>query len=116
MTARRRLGLGMPMRLNGIESVMKAELARLQSGEWRSKDALQASLDAAVHHFGASMRGYVIETTSLDAFEIPEELVRRKDLYFEIGVGHYRAPGAAWGQMVILVVFAETGAPVTREI
>ena len=116
MTARRRLGLGMPLRLNGIEGVMKAELARLQGGEWGSKDALQASLDAAVHHFGASMRGYVIETTSLDAFEIPEELVRRKDLYFEIGVGHYRAPGAAWGQMVILVVFADTGAPVTREI
>jgi len=116
MTARRRLGLGMPLRLNGIESVMKAELARLQGGQGRSQDALQASLDAAVHHFGASMRGYVIETTSLDAFEIPEELVRRKDLYFEIGVGHYRAPGAAWGQMVILVVFADTGAPVTREI
>jgi hypothetical protein len=116
MTARRRLGLGMPLRLNGIESVMKAELARMQGGERRSQDALQASLEAAVHHFGASMRGYVIETTSLDAFEIPEELVRRKNLYFEIGVGHYRAPGAAWGQMVILVVFADTGAPVTREI
>ncbi len=116
MTARRRLGLGMPLRLNGIDGVMKAELARLQSGQWRSQDALQASLDAAVRHFGASMRGYVIETTSLDAFEIPEELVRRKDLYFEIGVGHYRAPGAAWGQMVILVVFADTGAPITREI
>jgi len=106
----------MPLRLNGMERVMQIELARIQNGQWGSQDALQASLDQAVHRFGASMRGYVIETTSLDAFEIPEDLVRRKNLYFEIGVGHYRAPGAAWGQMVILVVFADTGAPITHEI
>jgi hypothetical protein len=116
LTARQRQGLGMPFRLEGMQHVMQTEFARIQNGQWQSRQALQAALDQAVHRFGASMRGYVIETTSLDAFEIPEELVRRKNLYFEIGVGHYRAPGAAWGQMVILVVFADTGGPITREI
>jgi hypothetical protein len=116
LIARQRLGLGMPFRLEGMQHVMQTEFARIQSGQWQSRQALQAALDQAVHRFGSSMRGYVIETTSLDAFEIPEDLVRRKNLYFEIGVGHYRAPGAAWGQMVILVVFADTGAPITREI
>ncbi len=115
MTARKRMGLGMPFRLDGMQQVMKAEFARIQSGQWQTRQALQAALDQAVHRFGASMRGYVVETTSLDAFEIPEDLVKRKELYFEIGVGHYRAPGAAWGQMVILVVFAADG-PVTHEV
>ena len=116
LTARKPLGLGMPMRLADMQEQMKTNLARLQAGEWQSKDALQASLDAAVRRFGASMRGYVIEATSLDAFQIPEELVRHRNLYFEIGVGHYRAPGAAWGQLVILVIFAEMDRPPTQEI
>jgi hypothetical protein len=115
LAARKPLGLGMPMRLADMQEEMQSNLARLQTGEWQSKDALNASLDAAVRRFGAGMRGYVIETTSLDAFQIPEELVHRRDLYFEIGVSHYRAPGAAWGQLVILVIFAETNMTPVQE-
>lgn len=116
LAARKPLGLGMPMRLADMQDEMKADLARLQTGQWQSRDALNASLEAAVRRFGASMRGYVIETTSLDGFHIPEEVVRHQNLYFEIGVGHYRAPGAAWGQLVILVIFAEMDRPPTQEI
>ena len=107
LAARKRLGLGMPSRLGGMDRVLRLELDRIKSGLRGSSQALQAVLDQGVSRFGAGMRGYVVETTSLDAFEIPEDVIRRPNLYFEIGVGHYRAPGAAWGQLVILVVFAD---------
>ena len=107
LTARRRLGLGMPSRLGGMDRVLQAELTRVKSGLRGSAQALQAALDQGVHRFGAGMRGYVIETTSLESFEIPEDVVKRPNLYFEIGIGHYRAPGAAWGQMIILVIYAD---------
>lgn len=107
LTARRRLGLGMPSRLGGMDRVINLELARVKAGLDGSAQALQATLNQGVSKFGAGMRGYVIETTSLDAFEIPEAVVRRPNLFFEFGVAHYRAPGAAWGQLVILVIFAD---------
>lgn len=116
LSARRRLGLGMPSRLGGMDQVLRRELERVKSGLRPSSQALQAALDQGVSRFGAGMRGYVIETTSLDALEIPEEIVRRPDLFFEIGVGHYRAPGAAWGQLVILVIYADPENRSGREI
>jgi hypothetical protein len=116
LSARRRLGLGMPSRLGGMDGVLRLELERVKSGLRGSSQALQAALDQGVTRFGAGMRGYVIETTSLDALEIPEEIVRRADLFFEIGVGHYRAPGAAWGQLVILVIYAAPENQSGREI
>jgi len=116
LAARHRLGLGMPSRLGGMDKVLRLELERVKSGLRASSQALQAALDQGVSRFGAGMRGYVIETTSLDALEIPEEIVRRPDLYFEIGVGHYRAPGAAWGQLVILVIYADPDGRSGREI
>jgi hypothetical protein len=59
--------------------------------------------------FSGGMRGYVIETTSLDGLEIPDEVIRKPSLRLEIGVTHHRPPGAAWAQLVIVVVFAESG-------
>jgi hypothetical protein len=116
LAARTRLGLGMPARLGGMDRVLRLELERVKAGQRQSSQALQAVLDQGVSRFGAGMRGYVVETTSLEAFEIPEEIIRRPNLYFEIGVGHYRAPGAAWGQMVILVVFADPNHQAGQEI
>jgi hypothetical protein len=107
LAGRRRLGLKMPARLGGMDGVMRLALQRVQAGTSGSSQALQTVLDQGVTRFGAGMRGYVMETTSLDALQIPDEIISLPNLYFEIGVGHYRAPGAAWGQMVILVVFAD---------
>ena len=115
LTARERLGLQLPQRLAHMDRVLRAELSRVQAGESEPMDALQASLNEGVGRFGAGMKGFVIETTSLEAFEIPEDIVKRRNLYLEIGVGHHRPPGAAWGQMVIVVVYADLDAGRIRQ-
>jgi hypothetical protein len=55
--------------------------------------------------FKASSRGIVVEATSLDALEIPAEVLSQANLQLEIGVTHYKPPGAAWAQLVIIVVY-----------
>ena len=104
--ARRKRKLPDPKRL-GIEVRMREELARVHAGQIQPMAALQAVLEEGSMQFGASMRGYVLETTSLDALEIPEEVLTQKTLHLEIGVTHHRPPGAAWAQLVILVIFVE---------
>ena len=106
--ARRQRSLAAPKRL-GLEAVMKEELARVHAGEAQPSDALQTVLEAGVVRFGADMRGYVVETTSLDALEIPAEVLSQPTLHLEIGVTHHRPPGAAWAQLVILVIFVDYG-------
>jgi hypothetical protein len=66
-------------------------------------------LEEGVVRFGSDMRGYVVETTSLDALEIPAEVLSQSTLHLEIGVTHHRPPGAAWAQLVILVIFVDYG-------
>jgi hypothetical protein len=106
LLARRRRKLPEPKRL-GIEVKMREELARVHAGKIQPMEALQLVLEEGSMQFGANMRGYVVETTSLDALQIPEEVLAQRTLHLEIGVTHHRPPGAAWAQLVILVVFVE---------
>jgi hypothetical protein len=104
--ARRKRKLPDPRRL-GIEVRMREELARVYAGQIRPMEALHNVLEEGVLKFGANMRGYVVETTSLHALEIPEEILAQNTLHLEIGVTHHKPPGAAWAQLVILVIFIE---------
>ena len=100
--ARRQRKLAEPKRL-GLDAAMKAELARVHAGKATPEDALNDLLQTGVGNFGQDMRGFVLETTSLDALEIPAEVLTQPTLHLEIGVTHHRPPGAAWAQLVILV-------------
>jgi hypothetical protein len=80
----------------------------VQEGKSAPASALQASLDEASARHRVSMKGIVIEATSLDALEIPAEVLSQANLQLEIGVTHYRPQGAAWAQLVIVVVFASS--------
>jgi hypothetical protein len=106
--ARRQRKLSEPKRL-GLEAAMKAELDRVHTGKTTPADALQSLLEAGVGSFSQNMRGLLLETTSLDALEIPAEVLTQPTLHLEIGVTHHRPPGAAWAQLVILVVFVDYG-------
>jgi hypothetical protein len=103
--ARQRMNLPPPARLKGMDAVLQRELARVQEGARTPVTALHASLEEASGRFGASMRGLVVETTSLDALEIPPRVLAQPGLQLEIGVTHYKPPGAAWAQLVIVVVY-----------
>jgi hypothetical protein len=103
---RRRMGLPDPKRLGPVIAVMNEELAAVRESKKQPMDALQRVLQRASTHFGMAMNGYIIEASSLDELEIPEEVLRQPLLYLDIGVTHHKAAGAAWAQYTILVVYA----------
>jgi hypothetical protein len=107
-SARQRINLPPPVRLEGMDAVLRRELGRVQAGKSAPMSALQASLDEALALHRLSMKGIVIEATSLDALEIPADVLSQANLQLEVGVTHYKPQGAAWAQLVIIVVFASS--------
>ena len=77
---------------------------------------MDTMLAEGVHRFGHNMRAYLFEATSLDAFEIPSMIQRQRHLDVEIGVTHHRPQGAAWAQLVILVVFIDYEGGIYQQI
>jgi len=107
--ARQHMGLPPPTRLKGMDAVLQRELARVQQGARTPVGALHASLEEATSLYRTDTKGVVFEATSLDAMELPREIVARAGLQLEIGVTHYKPPGAAWAQLVIVVVYVSAG-------
>jgi hypothetical protein len=103
--ARQRMNLPPPVRLSGMDAVLHRELARVQEGKGTPMNALHSSLEVASERYNAPTQGIVIEATSLDALEIPPEVFSQANLQLEVGVTHYKPPGAAWAQLVIIVVY-----------
>jgi hypothetical protein len=110
--ARKRLGLSAPQGLPGVPEIVRNALDQVRTGSVTPEAALNASLQDAVQNVQAEMRGYILETTSLDALEIPPEIIARPNLRVEIGVTHYKPPGAAWAQLMIFVIYS--GGPVVE--
>jgi hypothetical protein len=104
---RRRMGLPAPQRLGAIAAAMTEELTAVREGRKPSPDALQDVLQRASASYGMAMNGYVIEASSLDELEIPEDVLRQPMLALDIGVTHHKAERAAWAQYTILVVYAQ---------
>lgn len=104
---RRRMGLPAPKRLGAIAAAMTEQLAAVREDRKAPRDALQQVLQRASTSYEMAMKGYVIEASSLDELEIPEDVLRQPVLALDIGVTHHKAQGAAWAQYTILVVYAE---------
>ncbi len=73
-----------------------------------------AALDNVIHETVAARSheasGYVVETTDVKYLKFDPLLLTASTLDVEVGVTHYRAPGAAWGQYVVLFVVVDHGA------
>jgi hypothetical protein len=54
--------------------------------------------------------GFVAETADLRQMPWSDRILDKEPLDVEIGVTHYKAPGGAWGQFVVLVLVREGGA------
>jgi hypothetical protein len=104
--ARQKLGLPPPARLGGLGPILGRQLARIQQEAVAPLDALRVSLQEASARSGTSMSGYVIEATSMDVVELPPQIVSKPGLTLEIAITHHKPPGAAWAQLVIVVVYA----------
>ena len=104
--ARQKMGLTPPGRLGGLEPILGPQLARIQQENVAPLDALRVSLQQATARTGTSMSGYVIEATSMDVVELPPQILSKPGLTLEIAITHHKPPGAAWAQLVIVVVYA----------
>jgi hypothetical protein len=102
------MGLPPPGRLGGLGPILGRQLARVQQEAVAPLDALRFSLQEASSRTGASVSGYVIEATSLDVVELPPQILNKPGLTLEIGITYHKPPGAAWAQLVIVVVYTAT--------
>jgi hypothetical protein len=106
--ARTARGLSLPKTLPGFDAAITDELGAVKRGEENPGQALQASLQRALRRYERSVRGLVVEAITPDAFEIPAELIAQPNLQLAIGAVHYKPPGAAWAQLVIVVVYVSS--------
>lgn len=66
--------------------------------------ALDSFLEASVPKAKRAMRGYVVETSSLDSFDLPDDFTEAASFPVAIAVAYHRPPGEPWGRWVILMV------------
>ena len=87
---------------------MSAALQKIAANELTSDEALQAVLTRISTANQVSMQGWVAETSDLSMIPTADALLGAGNLDVEIGVTHYKAPGGAWGQYVVLFMFTTT--------
>jgi hypothetical protein len=56
---------------------------------------------------GSIVSGYTVETTDLDAAEVPPLVVHSAKGALAVAVTHHRVTGAAWGQYVVMYLLVE---------
>jgi len=116
LAARMRLKLP-PPRLLDLDQALKTATAEVRTEKRSPDEALRTLLDHAVHSYPGELQGLVAEVPFLDALELPPALLTPPQLDLAVGVTHHRPKGAAWGQLVVLVVFrAPPGNPVPANV
>lgn len=109
--ARERLGLGPPRKMAELSELISRELARVHAGQREPRELMSEVLQRGSEALGLSLRGYVIETTSLEALEIPPEVIKQPGLQIAMGVTHHKPVGGAWAQLTIVVVYVNSVLP-----
>lgn len=102
--ARVAAGLPPPRRVGGLERVW-AEVRTVSAGRSHANAAFQRALNGESQAQRRSLQGVMLETVDLDLGDLPEVIMARRDLALGVAVGYTRAPGAAWGQYVVFLVF-----------
>jgi hypothetical protein len=101
--ARTARGLPAPVRVRGFDTIARETDLVLREGKVPMA-ALDDMMRAVVARTGSSVRGYVLETSDLEATEIPRQLLGAGPLRAVVAVTHHRVAGAAWGQYVVFVI------------
>jgi hypothetical protein len=105
--ARARMGLSVPKRLGGgVAPLLARGMGGVGEGRVDPYDALRTSLQMGAESSGArALKGYLVEATSVDVVELPPQFLSQPNMALEVAVTHYKPPGAAWAQLVILIVY-----------
>jgi hypothetical protein len=100
-----------PVRRVPNDSAMQRALREINSGAESSSDALNGVMHETVAARSRGVSAFLVETSSPKYMHFDPLLLTSSTLEVEVGVTHYRAPGAAWGQYVVLFVVLDHGAP-----
>lgn len=105
--ARQSRRLSALLQLESLRPDLQAELARVHAGQIQPEEALQNVMERGAAQLGQPIRGYLVETTSVQSLELPDAIVHRPGLSLILGVTHRKPSGAAWAQLVVLVVYLD---------
>lgn len=104
-------GLPAPTKLTKPEALKRA-LASIASGQSDSATAMKEALKDAKEEEQRTVFGWTMETNDLKQLVWSDQLLQPNPLELSVGVTHYKAPGAAWGQYAVLIV--ARGAPTAK--
>jgi hypothetical protein len=91
-----------PTRISASE-VQKA-ISQVATGASTTEDALNEALEGVSGRVQRGVTGYVMETNDLDYVSFPDLFLQAGALDVAVGITHYKPPGAAWAQYVLLFV------------
>jgi len=106
---RRAHGVADARRVESAPALRKA-LTQINHNLSSSSDGLHFAMSEISQTAHSSITGYILETTDVSRIKFDSSLLNPSTLDVEIGVTHYRVPGAAWGQYAILFVILDKGA------
>ena len=98
-------GLAAPQRLVDLEGLAHATHAITEEGK-DVQEALHDALQDASTRTGRSVRGLAVTTTDPTSAPLPPEMLATGWQPFAVAVGHRRPAGAAWGEYVVLWIWA----------
>lgn len=91
--------------LRSLDSAVSHACARIKAGA-DPNAALQDVLEHLVDEVGISMRGLVLRGSDLGSITFPAELIQAPRVQIDVDVDNYQPEGRAWGQYVVLMVYA----------
>jgi hypothetical protein len=89
-----------PIRVPTSE-VQKA-VAQVATGSATTEEALNEAMEGISGRTRRAVTGYVMETNDLDYVTFPDVFLQPGPLEVAVGITHYKPPGAAWAQYVLL--------------
>jgi hypothetical protein len=91
------------------ERALERALARIAANDATPDEALETAMEEVGAAESVGVSGFVVETADLRQMPWSDRILDKEPLDVEIGVTHYKAPGGAWAQYVVLVLVREGG-------
>ncbi len=88
------------------EPALAAAAVKIRAGS-DAGAALQEAMQEVAQNTHGQVQGMLIETLTMDLLQLPEELVRKPSLTYSVAVTHVRHKGAAWANLVVLIVVSQ---------
>lgn len=104
LTKRRRAKNHSAPRRVAREVALDTALARVTTHAETTDEAMQEAMARVVATEQRGVGGWVVETADLRQIPWSNAMLTAEPLEVEIGVTHYKAPGGAWGQYVVIML------------